>query len=128
LSDPRIYEFIAREAPSLGELAARFARISRRTAPDRADQWLNWIVRRRSDGAPVGMVEATVRPDNVVSIAYMLSSAYWRRGYAAEAVRMMIDLLVAAGARGFEAVIDVRNEASRALVAKLGFRKVETRS
>ena len=38
----------------------------------------------------------------------------------------MLDHLTAHGARGFEASIDVRNAASKALIASLGFKHAKT--
>lgn len=127
LRDPQMYAFIPRSAPQdVGEVAQRFARITAETAPGRAEQWLNWTVWLREDNAPIGMVEATVPADQRVSIGYMFDPRFWRRGYGREAVKAMLDHLVAHGARGFEASIDVRNAASKALIASLGFKHAKT--
>lgn len=127
LRDPAIYAFIPRAAPRTAEeLAARFARVIEETAPGRAEQWLNWTVWLRETGAALGMVEATVDAAHGVAVAYLFDPQVWRRGYAREATGAMIAHLTAQGARGFEALIDVRNEASRALAAALGFTHVST--
>ena len=72
------------------------------------------------------MDEATVRPDHSVSIGYQFDPRIWRRGYAREAVGAMLDHLETHGARAFEATIDIRNTASRALAASLGFTHART--
>lgn len=127
LRDPALYQWIARAPPaSLAEVEARFARIAQRTAPGRDDQWLNWTVWRRETA--LGLVEATARPDHSVLVAYLFASGAWGRGYATEALAAAIAALEQAGAARFEATIDTRNAASRALVARLGFHRAETRA
>jgi ribosomal-protein-alanine N-acetyltransferase len=128
LREPALYQWIAREPPStLADIEARLNRISVRSAPGRDDQWLNWTVWLRASDEAIGIVESTVPPSHVVQIAYMFAPRVWRQGYASEAVRAVLATLEAAGAVGFEATIDTRNAASRALAAKLGFRLIETR-
>ena len=127
LRHEEIYAYIPRAAPAtVADVEARFARVMVETAPGRAEQWLNWTVWRREDGAGVGMVEATVDAQRGVSIGYLFDPRVWRRGYAREAVGAMLAHLAECGAAAFEATIDVRNAGSRALVAALGFAHVET--
>jgi RimJ/RimL family protein N-acetyltransferase len=127
LRDPAMYRYLPRRAPrTAADVAARFERIAQETAPERAEQWLNWTVWRRGDGLPIGMTEATVGRTGVVTIGYMFDPRVWRRGFAREAVSVMLEHLVACGAREFEASIDIRNAASHALATSLGFALVET--
>lgn len=129
LRDPAIYAWIDRAPPATpDDVAARFARIAQSLADGRAEQWLNWTVWTRADDAPIGVVEATVPPSNVVHIAYMFASRVWGRGFAREAVAAAMDAMSAAGADAFEAVIDVRNAPSIALARRLGLRRVATRA
>ncbi|MGQ0533256.1 MAG: GNAT family N-acetyltransferase [Caulobacteraceae bacterium] len=125
LRHPEMYAFIPRSAPtSVADVEERFVRVTQETAPDRAEQWLNWTAWLRDTGAPLGTIEATVNPDRGVSIGYLFDPRVWRRGYAHEAVGAMLDHLAACGAAGFEASIDIRNAASKALAASLGFHHV----
>lgn len=127
LRDPEIYAFIPRSPPAtVADVEQRFTRITQETAPDRADQWLNWIVWLRDVGTPVGMVEATVYPNDVVFIGYMFDRRHHRRGYGREATAQILKHLSACGARSFTGAIDIRNTASRGLAAALGFRHVST--
>jgi [ribosomal protein S5]-alanine N-acetyltransferase len=127
LRHPDMYPYIPRIAPkSVEDVVTRFTRVMQETAPDRTEQWLNWTVWLRETGAPLGTVEATVSLDRCVSVGYLFDPRVWRRGYAREAVAAMIEYLKAQGAASFEAVIDVRNEASKALAARLGFRHGQT--
>lgn len=127
LRDPAIYTFIPRTVPKTAEeLAARFARVIEETAPGRAEQWLNWTVWLSETDAPLGMVEATVDAAHMVAVAYLFDPRVHGRGYAREAITAMIAHLAAQGASAFEAIIDVRNSPSRALVEALGFVHVDT--
>lgn len=128
LRDPAMYVYLPRRAPeTVQDVEARFARVTQETAPDRADQWLNWTVWVLETGVGIGAIEATVKPNNHVEIGYSFDPRIWRRGYGKEAVTAMIDALRANGAASFEASIDIRNDASKALVHALGFTHVETR-
>lgn len=129
LGDMAIYEWFPREPPpQLADLEARFRAIAGGRSQDGREQWLNWTVWDRITDAAVGLVEATVREDKTVAIAYMIRSSLWRQGYGREAVAAVIDVLFAAGARTIETEIDTRNRASLGLVAALGFALIERRS
>lgn len=128
LRDPKMYAYIPRKAPEkLADIEARFARVIQETAPDRLEQWLNWTVWLRDTGAGIGTIEATVKPDHRAEIGYLFDPRIWRRGYGKEAVTAMLSHLRGQGAASFEASIDIRNDASKALVRALGFEHMETR-
>lgn len=129
LADPALYAWIARAPPAcVADVEARFTRIAQRTAPGRAEQWLNWTVWTRAEDEAIGLVEATVTPTNLVRIAYMFGSRVWGLGYASEATSAALMAMEADGATAFEATIDARNAASIALAARLGFAFVESRA
>lgn len=122
LRHPEMYLYVPHKTPTaVADVEARFARVMQETAPDRLDQWLNWTVWRSEDSTPLGTVEATVSQHHGASIGYMFSPRAWGHGYATEAAKGMIDHLRAQGAHTIKAEIDVRNEASKAVVARLGF-------
>ncbi len=128
LKDPLMYQFIPRSAPAdVNDVELRFLRVMHETAPDRLDQWLNWTVWLRESGVGIGTVEATVKPGNRVEIGYLFGPRFWRCGFGREAVAAMIDRLKTQGAVSFEASIDIRNTASKALATALGFAHIETR-
>lgn len=128
LRNPEMYAFIPRAAPlSVDEIERRFARVQQETAPDRPDQWLNWTVWLRDTGVGIGTIEATLKPDRRVEIGYLFDPKIWRRGYGREAVGAMLKHLITTGADVFEASIDIRNTASKALATALGFSHFETR-
>ena len=121
LSDPSLYTFIdAKEPASEEALRQRLAHLESRLSPDGTEHWLNWIVRNRA-GELVGYVQATVTPDRSAEIAYVLGRAHWRRGYAYAACTAMIgELRKSYGVTRLTATLDPANEASLALLRKLG--------
>jgi ribosomal-protein-alanine N-acetyltransferase len=121
LSDPAIYEHENKPPPSLEWLRARFTKLETRLSPDGQEQWLNWVIRLPTSGL-IGYVQATVGPAGRAGIAYELSSAYWGRGLAFEAVKAMISELVDNyGVQRISAVLKRKNLRSRRLLERLDF-------
>ncbi len=121
-AEPDLYRWINAEPPAnVDDLKLRFERIANPYAPG-GELWLNWALRRTSDGVYVGLVEATVRPDRIVFLAYYVFSAHARQGFAREACTAVIEHLWRAyDATEVRADIDFRNVPSRCLVESLGF-------
>jgi RimJ/RimL family protein N-acetyltransferase len=121
-ADPRLYTWLDVAPPtSVADLRDRFERIATPYAPT-GELWLNWPIRVDDDNAYAGLVEATMRPDRVVFIAYFVFTRFSRRGYAREACRAVIDHLFRAyDAVEIRAEMDYRNVPSRCLVESLGF-------
>lgn len=121
LSDPAIYEFENAPTPSLEWLRARFTRLESRLSTDGREQWLNWVIRVPTSEL-IGYVQASVHADHHAAIAYELSSPYWGRGLAREAVQAMISELVAHyQVRTLSAVLKRANFRSMRLLERLGF-------
>jgi RimJ/RimL family protein N-acetyltransferase len=122
LSDMAIYEYENEPPHSLEWLQQRFTRLESRQSPDGREQWLNWVLRLRGGGGLIGYVQATVHANGRAGIAYELSSAYWGRGLAQEAVRAMIDELARKyQVHSLSAVLKQRNQRSARLLQRLGF-------
>lgn len=125
LGDPAIYTYENQPPVSLDALTRRFARLETRQSPDGREQWLNWVLRQRSDGALIGYVQATVQADGRALVAYELASRHWGRGLGSEAVQAMLDALAGQGsARPVQhalAVFKRANLRSMALLQRLGF-------
>jgi ribosomal-protein-alanine N-acetyltransferase len=129
-ADPELYRFIDVTAPTdADELERRFRRIANPYAPS-GELWLNWAMLLRESGRYVGLIEATVRPDRVVHLAYYVFTAYMRQGLAREACTTIIDhLWHAYDATEIRADSDFRNVPSRCLLESLGFtRRAHTRT
>ena len=121
LSDPAIYEYENAPPPSLEWLRARFTKLESRRSPNGREQWLNWVIRLPTSEL-IGYVQATLHPDGRAAIAYELSSAYWGRGLARQAVQAMISELVEHHrVRSLSSVLKRRNFRSMRLLERLGF-------
>ena len=121
LSDPAIYEHENEPPPSLEWLRARFAQLESRRSANGQEQWLNWVIRLPSSEL-IGYVQATVDPSGCAAIAYELSSAYWGRGLARQAVQAMISELVEHyQVHGLSSVLKRENLRSMRLLERLGF-------
>jgi len=127
ISDPTVYEFIdSKEPASEAALRERLTKLETRLSPDGTEHWLNWVV-RDSAGKVVGYVQATVTPDHAAEIAYVLGRAHWRKGYAyAACVAMISELRSSYGVTRVTATLDPANDASLALLRKLGLGLVWT--
>ena len=121
-ADPALYTWVNADPPKdVADLQSRFARIAEPYAPGGA-LWLNWAVRVTDSGAYAGLIEATVRPDRIVFLAYYVFTAHMRRGIGREACTAVIEHLWRAyDAAEIRADTDYRNVPSRCLVEALGF-------
>ena len=121
LSDPSIYEYENQPPPSLEWLRTRFTKLGSRLSANGREQWLNWVIRRPTSEL-IGYVQATVHPNERAAIAYELSSAYWGRGLARQAVEAMISELVEHyRVHGLSSVLKRENLRSMRLLERLGF-------
>ena len=121
LSDPAIYQYENEPPPSLEWLRARFTKLESRRSQDAQEQWLNWVIRLPTSEL-IGYVQATVRLNGRAAIAYELSSAYWGRGLAKQAVQaMIVELAEQYQVRSLSAVFKRDNQRSMRLLERLGF-------
>lgn len=123
-ADPRLYTWVDVPPPaSVADLRERFARIAQPYAPT-GELWLNWPMRLNEGGDYAGLVEATMRPDRVVFLAYFVFTRHGRKGYAKEACQAVVaHLFRAYDAVEIRAEMDYRNVPSRCLVESLGFKR-----
>jgi RimJ/RimL family protein N-acetyltransferase len=121
LSDPAIYEYENEPPPSVEWLRVRFTQLESRRSADGQEQWLNWVIRLPTSEL-IGYVQATVDANGRAAIAYELSSAYWGRGLARQAVQAMISELVQRyQVHQLTAVFKRKNLRSMRLLERLGF-------
>lgn len=121
LSDPAIYEYENKPPPTLEWLRNRFEKLETRLSGDGREQWLNWVIRLQSSEL-IDYVQATIRPAGQAGVAYELSSVYWGRGLAFEAVNaMIVELVEHYGVRRLSAVLKRGNFRSMRLLERLGF-------
>ncbi|MET0817500.1 MAG: GNAT family N-acetyltransferase [Solirubrobacteraceae bacterium] len=119
LADRGLHAFTGGEPDSPAELHARIARQVRGRSPDGRDVWMNWVLR---DGAEaVGTVQATIRPDGVAEVAWVVFTAFQGRGYAREAAIVLVEWLLASGrAEAVAAHIHPDHAASAAVARAAG--------
>ena len=121
-ADGALYLWVNADPPKdVADLESRFARIADPYAPG-GELWLNWAIRVNDNGTYAGLLEATVRPDRVVFLAFYVFTSFARRGIAKEASKAVIDHLWRAyDATEIRADTDFRNVPARCLVESLGF-------
>lgn len=125
LCDPRVWEFIEEKCPTPAELTATFARLSEGVPPHRAGEiWLDFAVRRESDGALIGRLEATLIEGNA-EVAYLFGPDHWGQGYGRESLTWLHKTLKQDfGATDCWATINPANLRSLRLASALGYTEV----
>ena len=128
LADPRQLEYLDEGAPaSLDALRERYRKLESRRSADGREHWLNWaLLLREGGGDAIGFVQASVLDDGRAWVAYQVTTPRWGQGLATEAVRAMIDHLIARYAvTQCMATVDKRNERSWRLLERLGFARAD---
>ena len=115
---PITFDLASRDDAALGEWASRFG-------PSGAHRWLVF----EHEGALVGYATSTpFRPKPAyatsVELSIYLTEAAQGAGHGGALIRALLEALREAGVHRAYAAITVPNEASLALTAKLGFRRV----
>lgn len=123
MQDEAIYQWISARPPkSIDQLKSWWAQRESRLSPDENEAWLNWAVRRISDGAYVGKLDAEIDCMNVATnIGYLFFPDYWGKGYASESVLEIINHLSKNGVSKMLATVTLGNEASYRVLEKNGF-------
>ncbi len=125
LKDPMIYSYIPEDPPiSEVALAEKFDSLTQGAPNHLSELWLNYAIYMSDFSQYIGTLQATINTDNSkATIAYLLNSKYWGKGYARQAVSIMIkNLIKEHGIVEFESCIDIRNTRSLKLVKQLGFK------
>jgi ribosomal-protein-alanine N-acetyltransferase len=125
MQDRSIYEWISSLPPEdLSKFAAVLEKRETRLSPDENEAWLNWAVKRSSDGAYVGKLDAVVDSENIATnVGYVFFPAYWGKGYATEAVLALSEYLEAQGVLKLIASVTLGNIASYRVLEKCGYKK-----
>jgi ribosomal-protein-alanine N-acetyltransferase len=129
LQAPDMYAFIPQDPPRTpAGLETSLAARATRQSPDGRETWLNWVLRRRSEGVYVGTIEVTIHADRTAALAYMIFAPFQRQGYAKEGCERVIAYLFHdCNVAHIAAEIDTRNAASIRLAESLGFVRVATK-
>ncbi|APR76464.1 GCN5-related N-acetyltransferase [Minicystis rosea] len=123
LQDEAIYRWISTAAPiHIEALRERWAQYESRVSSDGREAWLNWAVRRRSDGIYIGKIDVSIDETNVATnVGYIFLPAFWGQGLATEAVVAVVDHLIGMGVPRLVATVTAGNAASGRLLRKAGF-------
>ncbi|HWC85002.1 MAG TPA: GNAT family N-acetyltransferase [Solirubrobacteraceae bacterium] len=128
LHDPALHAFTGGRPLTASELRTRYERLALGASPDGGQHWLNWIVRERESGDPVGSVQATLTAQGegvVADLAWVIAVPHQRRGYATEAAAGMVKWLREQGADVLAASIDPHHEGSMRVARALGLAPTE---
>jgi RimJ/RimL family protein N-acetyltransferase len=122
LGDERLHEFIGGRPADLAELRIGYAAmIAGSVRPE--EIWMNWIVRRRSDGEAIGTVQATLNERDgqwSALVAWVVGVPWQGQGYASEAARTLVDWLAEQGVADIAAHIHPDHHASAGVAAHAG--------
>lgn len=120
-----IYEWISSQPPkSIDQLQASWQKKESRLSPDAKEAWLNWAVRRRSDGAYLGKIDAEVNTESIATnIGYIFFPEYWGNGFATEAVSVVINHFSENNILKIFATVTAGNKASYQVLEKSCFVK-----
>jgi len=127
LGDERLHEFIGGRPATPRELRERYAELVAGSS-NPGETWLNWIVRRRADGQPVGTVQATLTSrgaGRIANVAWVVGVDWQGRGFASEAAHALVQWLRAQGADEVLANIHPSHRASAAVAARAGLRPTD---
>jgi RimJ/RimL family protein N-acetyltransferase len=91
--------------------------------------WLDWIVRRRTDGRAVGTMQATVggdEGDTTAEVAWLVGRPHQGRGYAREAAQCMVEWLRGHGVVLIRAHVHPDHAASQGVARAIGLGPTRT--
>jgi RimJ/RimL family protein N-acetyltransferase len=125
LDDADLHTFIGGRPATVEELRDRYAAQALGQSPDGRQGWLNWILRLRGTGEPVGTVQATLTRDPagaavVAELAWVVAVNHQRRGYAREAATALAGWLREHGVATLIAHITPAHRAAVAVATRLG--------
>ena len=85
----------------------------------------SWGIELKETGRVIGTIGIMAwNPEHrVMEVGYSLGQSWWHRGYAAEALACLLNLLFSAGIHRVEGVCDTRNTASARVMEKCGMKR-----
>lgn len=113
------------DAPYPLEEGERFIAQIMTAHPDTPGEWFQFAVVLRATGQLVGDCAVMPRADDPsqCEIGFTIAPRYQGRGYATEAVRLLVGYLFARGKHRVTACCDARNTASAAVLERLAMRR-----
>jgi len=128
LDDPGLHTFTGGAPETETELQRRYARQAAGQSPDGRAGWLNWVLRDRATGVPVGTVQATIGAEGTAALAWVVGTEHQGQGLATEAAKAVMAWLRAQGIATFVAHIHPDHAASAAVARHLGLKPGSARA
>ncbi|MDC3416509.1 GNAT family N-acetyltransferase [Aquibacillus salsiterrae] len=104
------------EFPSFGFKAALPLYLEQRSPL----QYGLWLI-RSNEGTCIGEIVTKRDESNAIEIGYLIFEQFRKKGYATEAVKMLVDWLKTQKVQNFVAYCDIHNNASQRVLVKNGF-------
>ena len=123
-SDSRVTRYWS--SPALPDIGAAVELLAEMHAGFRDRRLFQWAIARREDDRLIGTCTLTSFDAQCrrAEIGFALAHAHWRRGFAGEALRALIDFAFSElDLNRIEADVDPRNEASLRTLERLFFRR-----
>lgn len=123
LDDVALHRFIGGRPLNADELRARIERQAVGHSPDGQERWMNWTVRTRTTGRPIGAMQTTVRDEageTVAELAWVIGVTHQGQGFAKEAAALVVSWLRGQGITCLCAHIDPSHDASMAVAHSVG--------
>lgn len=128
-SQPETARFQSWEAPFPEAEARAFLAELDGAHPDTPGEWFQFALERRDDGRLIGDIGLKCMLDDqpdTMEVGYTLDARETGHGLASEAVAAVLDYAFARGKTQVEAWADSRHARSLALLARLGFARLDT--
>jgi RimJ/RimL family protein N-acetyltransferase len=123
LKDPALYEYVTGSPPvDVAALTRQYEFWECRRSPDGSELWLNWALRLQGKEELIGHLQAGVLPDHA-NVAWILGAQWQHLGFATEAAKAVVDLLVRIGVREIRASINPAHAISIAVAERLGLQQ-----
>ena len=124
-SDAEVARYQSWDAPYPPDEGERFVAQMMTAHPDTPGEWFQFAVALRATGQLIGDCAALTRADDPgqCEIGFTIAPRYQGRGYATEAVRLLVGYLFARGKHRITACCDPRNTASAAVLERLAMRR-----
>ncbi|RAG85036.1 GNAT family N-acetyltransferase [Streptacidiphilus pinicola] len=122
LSDPELHTFTGGAPDTAQALRVRYERWTAGSARP-TESWCNWVIRLRETACLTGYVQATIIEDDrgaTAEIAWVVGTAWQRRGIATEAAQGLVNWLREQPVHTVSAHIHPDNKASAAVAAAAG--------
>ncbi len=125
MQNEKIYDWISSRPPeSFDHLKLYWKKLESRLSQNKDEAWLNWVVRRASDGAYIGKLDADINIENIATnIGYLFFPDYWGNGYASESVIGLTKHLANNSITKMFATVTLGNEASYRVLEKSGYKR-----